>query len=82
MTKPILARPPRQFRSRLVRIDREPVLAAFVEDIAGAVHAPKPKRIEVDCMVNASAGFGRGLFGALRPQPDADDRLAVGCRFL
>jgi Zn-dependent protease with chaperone function len=39
------------------------VLAALVEDIVWAVHAPKPKRIEVDCQVNASAGFGTSFFG-------------------
>jgi Zn-dependent protease with chaperone function len=62
MVKPLLARSPRARGGRLVRMDKEPVLAVFVEEIARAVHAPGPRRIEVDCEVNASAGFGRGLF--------------------
>ena len=39
----------------------EPVLWAFVEQISKAVGAPMPARIHVDCDVNASAGFRRGL---------------------
>jgi Zn-dependent protease with chaperone function len=62
MVKPLLAGPPRARSGRLVRTDKESVLAVFVEEIARAVHAPEPRRIEVDCELNASAGFGRGLF--------------------
>jgi Zn-dependent protease with chaperone function len=62
MVKPLLARSPRARGGRLIRMDKEPVLAVFVEEIARAVHAPEPRRVEVDCDVNASAGFGRGLF--------------------
>lgn len=62
MIKPVLARPPRVRRGRAVNIEKEQVLATFVDEIAWAVHAPKPKRIEIDCDVNASAGLGRGMF--------------------
>jgi Zn-dependent protease with chaperone function len=61
MVKPLLARPPRARRGRSIRLEKEPILASFVDDIAWAVHAPRPNRIEVDCQVNASAGFGVGL---------------------
>jgi Zn-dependent protease with chaperone function len=62
MIKPVLARPPRVRRGRSINIEKEQVLATFVDEIAWAVHAPKPKRIEIDCDVNASAGLGRGIF--------------------
>jgi Zn-dependent protease with chaperone function len=63
MLKPLLARPGRARRGRLVKLDKEPVLATFVDKIAMAVHAPRPRRIEVNCEVNAFAGYGRGLLG-------------------
>jgi len=62
LMKPLLARPSRVRRGRPIRTDKEWVLAGFVEDIARAVHAPRPRRIVINCEVNASAGFGRGLF--------------------
>jgi hypothetical protein len=74
MSKPILARPPRARGGRPIRIDKEPVLAAFVDEIAWAVHAPKPTRIEIDCDVNAGAGFGRGLFAVF----GSDLTLTIG----
>ncbi len=61
MLKPLLARPPRARRGRALAFGREPVLFAFVTRIARAVGAPEPRRIEIDCEVNASASFGRGL---------------------
>ncbi len=63
MVKPLFARPPQAGRGRALEIGTEPVLFAFVTRIARAVHAPEPRRIEIDCDVNASAGFGRGLAG-------------------
>ena len=63
MVKPLFARPARARRGKLIRLEKEPLLADFVDNIAWAVHAPRPKRIEVDCQVNASAGFGSGLTG-------------------
>src|SRR5262249_38928970 len=63
MVKPLLARSPKTGGGRTLQIGREPVLFAFVTRIARAVHAPEPKRIRVDCDVNASASFGSGLHG-------------------
>ena len=40
----------------------EPVLFALVDHLCETLGAPKPSRIDVDCDVNASAGFRRGLF--------------------
>jgi hypothetical protein len=33
-----------------------------IQEICGQVHAPMPKRVSVDCDVNASAGLMRGVF--------------------
>lgn len=45
---------------------RQPLLFAFVDAIADKVGAPKPRNIEVDCEVNAAAGFYRGFRGLWR----------------
>jgi len=39
----------------------EPLLYAFIEKICWLVGAPFPKRIDLDCNLNAAAGFRRGL---------------------
>ena len=55
MLKPFLARSPRGAGSRAIDPSKEPLLFAFVDGVCGAVGAPIPSRIEVDCDVNASA---------------------------
>ncbi|MEM6363712.1 MAG: M48 family metallopeptidase, partial [Planctomycetota bacterium] len=53
-------------RQRSLRRETEPALFHLVDQICESVSAPKPKRIDVDCDVNASASFGtgfKGLFG-------------------
>lgn len=40
---------------------KEERLYEFVRKICKAVHAPMPQRIFVDCHVNASAGFNKGI---------------------
>lgn len=61
MLKPLFAR--RGGNERVVSLDpqRESRLYAFVQKIAEMVGAPMPRRIDVTCEVNASAGFRRGL---------------------
>jgi Zn-dependent protease with chaperone function len=63
LLKPLFARAPRARRGRRLSLGREPVLFAFVTRVARAVSAPEPAHIEVNCLVNASASFGQGLFG-------------------
>jgi len=63
MVKPLLARPAKMGRGRVLEHGAEPVLFAFVSRIAQIVGAPEPQRIEVDCDVNASASFGSGWTG-------------------
>ncbi|MCA9186260.1 MAG: M48 family metalloprotease [Pirellulaceae bacterium] len=65
MIKPLFARPASQGRTRSLNAESEPILFAFVERLCAAVNAPVPKRIEVDCQVNASARLGDGLMAML-----------------
>ncbi|EEF59175.1 M48 family metalloprotease [Pedosphaera parvula] len=39
----------------------DPILFAFIAKICETVKAPLPSRVDVDCQVNASASFRRGL---------------------
>jgi Zn-dependent protease with chaperone function len=65
MIKPILA--PRSKREEVIEVDpaSEPSLFALTATICRQVGAPMPKRIQVDCQVNASAAFNRGALGML-----------------
>jgi Zn-dependent protease with chaperone function len=65
MIKPLFARPASEGRRRSLTRDGEPLLFAFVDRICQAVHAPVPRRIDVDCQVNASASFRRGMISFL-----------------
>ena len=65
MFKPLFSRPSKQVKRVSLSRDRESLLFAFVERICGAVGAPSPRRIDVDCEVNASASFRRGLISFL-----------------
>jgi Zn-dependent protease with chaperone function len=65
MLKPLLARPIKQGKPRSLSREQEPLLFAFVDRICEAVGAPQPSRIDVDCSVNASAGFRRGILSML-----------------
>jgi len=65
MIKPLFARPARRPRTRSLTRDGEPVLFAFVDRICTAVGAPQPKRIDIDCEVNASASFRRGIWSMI-----------------
>jgi Zn-dependent protease with chaperone function len=66
MIKPLFARE-RRIQAPLTVDEREqPVLHAFVHKLADIVGAPRPKRIDVDCHVNASASFDQGFRGFLR----------------
>ncbi|MEN1680158.1 MAG: hypothetical protein AAGJ46_11240 [Planctomycetota bacterium] len=65
MIKPLFARPARHQKTRSLRRESEPVLFAFVDKICETVRAPKPKRIDIDCDVNASASFRKGMLSML-----------------
>jgi len=61
MVKPLFARPPRAPQPFFLAADKEPLLFAWVERLSRLIGAPMPKRIDVNCEVNASASFRRGL---------------------
>lgn len=66
MIKPLFARRARPPSPVSVGPDREPLLFELVRGLCAVIGAPFPKRIDVDCQVNASASLRRGvlsLFG-------------------
>src|SRR6185295_4479066 len=42
-------------------VQSDPTLFAFISRICELVNAPVPSRVDVDCQINASASFRRGL---------------------
>jgi len=62
MLKPLFARRAKKDESLSLDPAKETLLFAFVRRICQLVHAPMPCRIDVDCQVNASASFRRGLW--------------------
>jgi len=66
MIKPVLARAGTRVESMPLSRAQQPELFAFIDAICRQVRAPVPQRVQVDCQVNASAGFPPGylsLFG-------------------
>lgn len=61
MVKPLFARPERAMEAIPVGESEEPLLRALVRKVCELVGAPEPREIRVDCQVNASASFRRGL---------------------
>ncbi|MEN6452519.1 MAG: M48 family metalloprotease [Thermoguttaceae bacterium] len=62
MVKPFFARPADAGRRRSLTRSGEPLLFALVDRICDTVGSPRPKRIDVDCQVNASASLRRGIW--------------------
>jgi hypothetical protein len=65
MTKPLFAPRAKEGRRRSLTRDGEPLLFDFVDRICEAVGSSRPSRIDIDCQVNASAGFRRGILSFL-----------------
>ncbi len=65
LLKPLLARRRDDAPARTLTPDKEPFLFAFVGRLCAAVGAPMPRRISIDCQVNASASFRRGWLSLL-----------------
>ena len=65
MIKPLFA--PRGARPLQLFLNRksEPLLFAYIDRLCSAVHAPRPRKICVDCEVNASASFTSGFVSML-----------------
>lgn len=66
LVKPLVVRPRPRRASLALRSASEPVLFALLQLVCDAVGAPVPDRVEVDCRLNASAGFQRGLGSLIR----------------
>lgn len=67
MVKPLFARRARHAQPLAVNPDVDATLYAFVRKVCESVGAPMPKRIDIDCNLNASASYRRGflsLFGS------------------
>jgi len=62
MLKPLFARSSASAKTITLDSAQEPVFFHFVNKIASLVGAPRPKQINIDCQVNASASFRKGLF--------------------
>lgn len=65
MLKPLFVRPEKEYRTRSLTRDAEPLLFAFVDRICQTVGAPQPTRIDINLEVNASASFRRGMWSML-----------------
>ncbi|MBK7403224.1 MAG: M48 family metallopeptidase [Phycisphaerales bacterium] len=65
MIKPLFA--PRSEEPVWVEVSRsdEPLLWGYIEQLCALVRAPVPRRIRIDCEVNASASFRRGFLSLL-----------------
>lgn len=62
MLKPLLAKSPKRAQPLALNPASERLLYAFIEKVCDIVGAPSPKRIDLDCRINAAAGFRRGFF--------------------
>lgn len=63
MVKPLLARRVKSRDPLEVTNDEAPLLFALIEQICDQVRARRPRRVYVDCQVNASAGLLHGVLG-------------------
>ncbi len=61
MVKPLFARRGRHMQPLVLQPEVEPRVYALVHEVCRLVGASVPKRIELDCDLNASARFRRGL---------------------
>jgi Zn-dependent protease with chaperone function len=61
MIKPLFARRGKASNLKTLERAREPLLFEFVDRLCDVVGSRRPRRINVDCQVNASAGFSGGL---------------------
>lgn len=60
MIKPLFARRAASAQPLALNPAYEPTLYAFIAKICDIVGAPMPKRIDLDCQINAAASFRRG----------------------
>lgn len=68
MLKPLLAGEPHRETALVLTPSDQPLLFAFVNALSDRVGASRPRRVQLDCAVNASASFTGGLGGLLGRQ--------------
>jgi predicted Zn finger-like uncharacterized protein len=66
MFKPLFVRRARVVRERSITRGGEPLLFALVDKICKVVKAPRPRQINIDADVNASASFRNGIWSLFR----------------
>jgi Zn-dependent protease with chaperone function len=69
MLKPLFAKPAKGSKRRTLDPQAEPLLYAFIDGVCTSVGAPRPERIEVDCTVNAAAGYSGGALSVFSREP-------------
>ena len=62
MIKPLFSRRPKSVEPRRLKPGDEPELFEFIGQICDLVGSPRPKRVQVDLQVNASAGLTHGFW--------------------
>ena len=65
MIKPLFSRSSGRNVIRSLSPQSDPLLFEFVHRVCAIVGAPAPRRIDVDCDINASAGFRNGIFSLM-----------------
>jgi Zn-dependent protease with chaperone function len=65
MFKPLFARPAKRPESLTLNPALDPRLFQFIAHLTDLLSAPMPKRIDLDCELNASASFRRGWISFL-----------------
>ena len=75
MIKPLFARRPKHSGSLEINPNEEPFLFEYIYALCNLVGSPFPKKVAIDCEVNASAGFSNGIFSLLRK---GDLTLTIG----
>lgn len=66
MLKPLFAKQVRQAVAYSLDPRQEPLLFSLIERICTLVGAPIPRRVDLNCQVNAAASFRRGLLSLVR----------------
>ena len=79
LLKPLFAKPAKTPKRRAVDPRAEPLLYAFIDGVCTSVGAPRPERIEVDCSVNAAAGYAGGAFSIFGRKPVLVIGLGLVC---
>lgn len=70
LLKPLVARPTQATEPHVLDHEEEPLVYAFVKELASNVGAPEPSRIAIDCNVNCCCVFAGGIRGLFRPAFD------------